>query len=216
VNAAPAKRDSVRAKKDARPPDVEKENRKPSREKKKKHEKAPPPQSRDETRASVVTPESPAGDRTKPPASSPTLVPPPGAARSGSPRTMPTGLQRVRPGMVGDTLPLSESAAISGSSGEGCGCRVKGTVELEFHHLLSSPMRVEVSIAGQPMLRDTVELFMGSPREFEFPRVTCGTWSLAVRPFSQRPFIVITPAEVAPFECRTGSLRQVRIVLDPR
>jgi hypothetical protein len=131
------------------------------------------------------------------------------------PHAIPLGLQRVQPGALGDSLPLSENAASTEFEESGCACPVRGTVELEFHHLLASPMRVEVSVTGTA-LRDTVELFMGSPREFHFPRVPCGTRSFLVRPFSQRTFAVITPAEIAPFECQGGQLRQLRIVLEPR
>lgn len=99
--------------------------------------------------------------------------------------------------------------------GPDCSCRVKGTVELEFHHLLANPMRVEVAILDTA-IRDTVQLFMGSPRAFDFARVPCGRLSIRISAFSQREFDVITPDQVAPFDCHNGGLRQVRIVIAPR
>ena len=56
---------------------------------------------------------------------------------------------------------------------------------------------------------------MGSPRAFEMRRVPCGRWSLSLRPFSERPFGVTTPEEIAPFDCRQRALRQVRVVIAP-
>jgi hypothetical protein len=146
-----------------------------------------------------------------PPLPPPTRPP----ARTGTLHSIPSGLQRVQPGSLGDSLRRSSLASPSPIAA-GCRCRVRGTVELEFHHLLSSPMRVEVSIPENETQRDTLELFMGSPRAFEFLGVPCGRLSLAVRPLTARQFEVITPLDVAPFECRNGSLRQVRIVLEPR
>jgi hypothetical protein len=128
-----------------------------------------------------------------------------------------SGLSRVQPhGGPLDTIAVDVTGLPLDPNASSCGCRVKGTVELEFHHLLSSPMRVEVAVQDVPGMRDTVQLFMGSPRGFDFSRVPCGRLSIRVAAFSTRPFDVITPDEVAPFDCRDGGLRQVRIVIAPR
>ena len=128
-----------------------------------------------------------------------------------------SGLTRVQPGGGRlDTVAIDVAGIPVTPGGAECSCRVKGTVELEFHHLLSSPMRVEVAIMDVPAMRDTVQLFMGSPRAFDFPNVPCGHLSIRISAFSQREFEVITPDQVAPFECRDGGLRQVRIVIAPR
>jgi hypothetical protein len=140
---------------------------------------------------------------------------PPVAQPVTSQRANPIGLQRVTPGVRPESLALSENAVSPGTAGASCACRIRGTVELEFHHLLSSPMRVEVTVP-ELALRDTVELFMGSPREFVFEQVPCGRYSLTVRPFSTRRFDVVTPEAIAPFDCAARGLRQVRVVLDPR
>jgi len=128
-----------------------------------------------------------------------------------------SGLTRVQPGGGRlDTVAIDVAGIPVTPGGAECSCRVKGTVELEFHHLLSSPMRVEVAIMDVPAMRDTVQLFMGSPRAFDFPNVPCGHLSIRISAFSQREFEVITPDQVGPFECRDGGLRQVRIVIAPR
>jgi len=127
----------------------------------------------------------------------------------------PSGLQRVDVRDGGKPAEASDAELRAELEADTCTCRVRGTIETEFHRLLASPLRVEVSIRELPALRDTIELFMGSPRAFEFERVPCGRWSLALRPFSDRPFGVTTPEEVAPFDCRKRGLRQVRIVIQP-
>lgn len=126
-----------------------------------------------------------------------------------------SGLRRVEPRSDQVPPPGVRPAALGLRGADSCWCVVRGTVEMEFHRLLTSPMRVEVSIRELPAMSDTIELFMGSPRAFEMTRVPCGRWSLAVRPFSERPFGVTTPEEVAPFDCRQRARRQVRIVLAP-
>ena len=133
-------------------------------------------------------------------------------ANSPSPSS---GLQRVEPRsrVPGDDESDEDVRARLGA--DSCGCIVRGTVEMEFHRLLSSPMKIEVALKELPAIRDTIELFMGSPRAFELRRVPCGRWSIALHPFSERPFGVTTPEEVAPFDCRNRSLRQVRIVIAP-
>ncbi|MEO5617357.1 MAG: hypothetical protein ABIS67_06270 [Candidatus Eisenbacteria bacterium] len=126
-----------------------------------------------------------------------------------------SGLRRVAQRPDAATATNSDAAPRGRVKADSCGCVVRGTVEMEFHRLLTSPMRVEVSIREMPAFRDTIELFMGSPRAFELTHVPCGRWSLAVRPFSERPFGITTPEEVGPFSCRQRLLRQVRIVIAP-
>lgn len=126
-----------------------------------------------------------------------------------------SGLQRVEPRSRVSGDDESDEDVRARLNADSCGCIVRGTVEMEFHRLLSSPMKIEVALKELPAIRDTIELFMGSPRAFELRRVPCGRWSIALHPFSERPFGVTTPEEVAPFDCRQRSLRQVRIVIAP-
>jgi len=126
-----------------------------------------------------------------------------------------SGLHRVEPGARELREGETDEDVRARLGADTCSCTVRGTVEMEFHRLLSSPMKIEVSLAEVPAIRDTIELFMGSPRAFELRRVPCGRWSIALHPFSERPFGVTTPEEVAPFNCRERALRQVRIVIAP-
>jgi hypothetical protein len=97
-----------------------------------------------------------------------------------------------------------------------CSCRVRGTIELHPDHLLASRLRVVVMLREAPALRDTVELFMGSPRDFEFPPLRCVTWNLRIEPLSDRSFEVVSTDGKGPIDCTRGGLRQLRIVVDPR
>ena len=126
-----------------------------------------------------------------------------------------SGLQRIEPRSRVSGDDESEEDVRARLNADSCGCNVRGTVEMEFHRLLSSPMKIEVALKELPAIRDTIELFMGSPRAFELRRVPCGRWSITLHPFSERPFGVTTPEEVAPFDCRQRTLRQVRIVIAP-
>ena len=181
--------------------------------------KAPPPAAPAEVAPATTARVEPRAAATAP-AHKPSGSP---ASRAGSSPPAPTielpaatsGLRRIEP--RADALGLSGTDAGERARLEAdtCSCVVRGTVEMEFHRLLTSPMRVEVSIRELPALRDTIELFMGSPRAFEMARVPCGRWSLTVRPLSERPFGVTSPEEVGPFDCRQRALRQVRIVIAP-
>ena len=144
----------------------------------------------------------------------PRVKPTPITADKGSP-SLVGALQRIEPRPGGGTDGESDMDARMRLEADTCTCRVRGTVELEFERLLTRPMRIEVGIRELPAMRDTIEMFMGSPRSFEFPRVPCGRWSLSLRPFSERPFGVTTPEQIAPFDCGQRSLRQVRIVIAP-
>ena len=92
---------------------------------------------------------------------------------------------------------------------------MKGTVEVSSDRPLRGALRVVVSLADVPALRDTVVLFMGPPRPFDLGRVPCGSHRLEVRPLSARRFTVAPPALDA-FDCAAGRTQQFRVVLAPR
>lgn len=97
-----------------------------------------------------------------------------------------------------------------------CECLIRGTVELHPDHLLTDRLRVFVSLARAPSVRDTLELFMGSPRAFELPALRCGTWALHVEAVSKRDFSVVSTDGSRAIECPRGGLHQLRIVLAPQ
>jgi len=113
---------------------------------------------------------------------------------------------------LGRALPDTQPAA---PAAPGCECRVAGTVEVRSETPLAAALRVEVSLRDVPAVRDTVALFMGTPRTFDLGRVPCGGHRLEVRPLSTRRFAVTSPA-ASVFACPTGALRQFRVVLEPR
>lgn len=143
------------------------------------------------------------------PASAARQTEPPNETRAG-----PGGLKRVEPFPLApvrrgwrDTL----SVAISDS----CACRIKGTIELQFDRLLSAPLQLVISVRGLPAIRDTVELFMGSPRAFALDPVPCGVRSLDVQALAHRPFRVVTRTAVENIGCAANALRQPRIIIAP-
>lgn len=98
----------------------------------------------------------------------------------------------------------------------GCECRIRGTVELHPDHLLTERLQVFVSLAQSSAVRDTVELFMGSPRPFELRALRCDNWYLNVEAVSKRDFEVVSVDGSRPVSCTQGGLQQLRIVLAPR
>ena len=167
----------------------------------------------DEASATAPAPEAPPGRTNSPSVPSPaSLRTSDRVANNPSPSS---GLHRVEPRSRASSDDESEEDVRARLGADSCGCNVRGTVEMEFHRVLSSPMKIEVALKELPAIRDTIELFMGSPRGFELRRVPCGRWSISLHPFSDRPFGVTTPEEVAPFDCRQRALRQVRIVIAP-
>jgi hypothetical protein len=95
-----------------------------------------------------------------------------------------------------------------------CDCQLEGTVELRSERPLRREVVVTVSLADAPAIRDSVELFMGSPRPFRLGAVPCGAHELTVRTWSSQRFTVIAPAP-AKFDC-SGGVRQIRVVLESR
>ncbi len=132
-----------------------------------------------------------------------TIAPAPATVAGG------TGALRVA---LGRALPDSQPPA---PAGRACGCQVKGTVEVGSDQPLRAAMRVVVSLANAASVRDTVVLFMGSPRPFDLGLVPCGSQRLEVRPLSARLFSVAPPA-LDVFDCSAGRTRQFRVVLKPR
>jgi hypothetical protein len=118
--------------------------------------------------------------------------------------------------MVSDSNPPSSSVAIkSGASGDSdsCGCRIEGTVEVVSDDPLPERMQVDISIADDHRVTDTVELFMGSPRVFELDSVSCGSHALRVKVRSKLKFMLSAPLPM--IDCAGGGYRQARILLEP-
>ena len=116
-------------------------------------------------------------------------------------------------GMAGSGA-LAPSDVLPGD--DGCECRIRGTIELHPDHLLTERLQVFISLAQASAVRDTVELFMGSPRSFELRPLGCADWNLRVDAVSKRDFGVVSVDGSRPVQCTQGGLRQLRIVLAPR
>lgn len=101
------------------------------------------------------------------------------------------------------------------AQGGDCACRIRGTIEMHPDHLLTKRLDLVVTLREAPAVRDTIQLFMGSPRAFELPAVRCGVWHIEVDAVARRDFRIVSADGRGPIDCREGGLRQLRVVLDP-
>ncbi len=97
-----------------------------------------------------------------------------------------------------------------------CACRIRGTVEIHPDHLLTRRLELIVALREAPAVRDTIQLFMGSPRAFELAPLRCGIWHVDVDAVARKTFTIVSADGRQPLDCREGGLRQLRIVLEPR
>ena len=101
------------------------------------------------------------------------------------------------------------------AEGGDCACRIRGTIEIHPDHLLTRRLDLVVTLREAPAVRDTIQLFMGSPRAFELPPVRCGAWHIEVDAVARRDFTIVSADGRGLVDCREGGLRQLRVVLDP-
>ena len=117
---------------------------------------------------------------------------------------------RTRPLVISNPAPGARSRPDS------CECRIEGTVEVQSDEPLKNRERIKVSLQWYPELRDTVELFMGSPRRFKLPVAPCGPQRLRLRVLSEGRFDVESREAMAAFRCNGERVFQPRVVLVPR
>ncbi len=113
------------------------------------------------------------------------------------------------------SLAKSDSALLARSARD-CTCRIEGSIELRSEQPLARRRPVVVVLNGEVALRDTVDLFMGSPRSFAFRDLPCGRYSLDVQVPGTTRFRLVTPRAMRTVFCAQGELRQIRLVLEPR
>jgi hypothetical protein len=94
-----------------------------------------------------------------------------------------------------------------------CLCRVRGTIEVRSQRPLERRVSVSIALEQVRQASDAVELFMGSPREFELPRVPCGSYTLQVGMSPGRPALRVVSGDGS-FRC--VGVHQVRVILEPR
>jgi hypothetical protein len=78
---------------------------------------------------------------------------------------------------------------------------------------LPHPLTVAISLVDLPAARDTVQLFMGPPREFVLDIVPCGSHRLKVSVPRDEPFRVATPDDQLLFTCERVPFKAMRVVL---
>lgn len=188
--------------------------------------------------AAMAVPVAPPPAKTPAPASRP-ADPPPAAPRADTVASPPTAAarttvstSRVHPGQkpidqattdirlssppVVYPQPPRTRPAPNVPSDTTCTCRVYGTIEVFSEKRLPEPTRFDVRVIQIPAFRDTVELFMGSPRAFDFRTVPCGALDLDIRTIGSRRFTVTSRDGREPLHCERGAQRHMRIVLEPR
>jgi hypothetical protein len=94
-----------------------------------------------------------------------------------------------------------------------CVCRIEGSVEVQSRDPLQGRTPIAVWLESNPAVRDSIELFMGSPRRFELVASGCGRHRVMLEVRSRTRFNQATPDPV--IECSGKYMRQIRIVLIP-
>jgi hypothetical protein len=117
-------------------------------------------------------------------------------------------VRRVEPYAAGAAGPAPVAANAVADS---CVCRVRGTIEVQWERPLEQDLQVLVVLDGPVRTGTQVELFIGSPREFEFGPLPCGRYALGVEPLGRHRYRVVRGDGA--LDCR-GSLQQ-RVVLTP-
>jgi hypothetical protein len=159
--------------------------------------------------ALVVAP-APAG----PPTSAPQVAAPAPAADTSLDPVPWSRVEVITPSRY-RSLAKSDSALLARSA-RGCACRIEGTIEVRSEQPLTRRRSLVVLLNGEVALRDTVDLFMGSPRSFAFRDLPCGRYSLDVQVPGTTRFRLVTPRSMRTVSCTQGELRQIRLVLEPR
>jgi hypothetical protein len=97
-----------------------------------------------------------------------------------------------------------------------CGCVIRGTVEARSERRIPEYLRVTLWLAAAQAVRDSVELFMGSPRQFEL-RAPCGRHRIDMLVEPRLTRYTPRPSEAfRTFECGPDRPTQWRIVLHVR
>jgi len=164
------------------------------------------------TRVRRIEPQTAVRDTGGPVSPGSVKLPGPGVTQTDASLIRRIETSPAAPDLSGSRL---RAEAVLAAEGE-CGCRIRGTVEIHPDHLLAKRLTLIVALREAPAVRDTIELFMGSPRPFELPALKCGTWHIEVDAVARRDFEVVSADGRGPIDCREGGLRQLRVVLDPR
>jgi hypothetical protein len=144
----------------------------------------------------------------------------PGVVKLPGPGVTLTDASMIRridsvPGPAGASPRGPTTEDVIAAPGE-CACRIRGTVEISPDHLLANRLDLVISLRDVPAVRDTIQLFMGSPRAFELPMLKCGTWQIEIDAVARREFTIVSADGRGPVDCSAGGLRQLRLVLHPR
>ena len=150
----------------------------------------------------------------EPPSSSPEVTSPAPAADATVDPVPWSRVEVITPSRY-RSLARSDSALLARSARD-CTCRIEGSIELRSEQPLARRRPVLVVLNGEVALRDTVDLFMGSPRPFAFRDLPCGRYSLDVQVPGTRRYRLVTPRAMRTVTCGQSELRQIRLVLEPR
>lgn len=138
--------------------------------------------------------------------------PAPSSAQKPAPRTPPTESGATAKGPAGVPPPVVAERTAPAP----CGCRIEGTIEVQSDRPLSHRLPLILRLRDQPACRDTVELFMGSPRVFEITGAGCGPHVIDVEIPARERFRLANSESERRLSCVRGVLRQFRLILLPR
>ncbi len=137
-----------------------------------------------------------------------TTNPPPAPPPTANSSDSLVAIVVIRPG---DTVAVQPPPPPAPS--ETCECRIEGMVEVRSGAPLTGRTPVVFWLESNPAERDSVELFMGSPRPFTLTARGCGTHRVRYEVRGRQRFNLASPDPV--IDCVGQRTRQVRIVLAP-
>jgi hypothetical protein len=148
--------------------------------------------------AAAANPSPAAASPVSPPATVSPVSPPPTSSST-------TDMSATR-------APVRETRADRKASA--CGCQVRGIVEIDSDRPLNETLPVVVFLEDEPAARDTVELFMGSPRAFQLKlAASCGMHRVRFETRSKQRYRLTSREPLV--DCTGGGTRGVRLVLAP-
>jgi hypothetical protein len=96
---------------------------------------------------------------------------------------------------------------------DSCRCSVRGTVEIDWRRPLEDHTSIRLELDAPGAKSAEVSLFMGTPREFRFGPLPCGTWRLTVKAMGKLRY---TDARgTAPRIIPCSGMVETRVILVP-
>ena len=132
------------------------------------------------------------------------------ASRRAAPASVPTPASAAAP-----VVPIRPARHVDAAVPDSCRCRVRGTVEVAWEERpLEENLPVTVTMDESGDSAQTLELYLGAPREFRFGPLTCGDHVLRVHTAGRLRYAIAHGDSVMTVRCAGAT--QVRVVLVPQ